>query len=163
MDFDNGGADMIHGGRVRSLLLFLSGSLVITFSILQLVRTLAGPLDLLRDLNVQPDLMESAIMMLEGVLLFLGGYKIFKGRIEGMAFAWVGWMAGLLLSSVSALVLLSNAFSSVVLSVEGMEGWSADQDVVPALYLGILTIALLPFLVKLGRGHNRKVKGGPQG
>jgi len=156
---ENDGDRPAGSGRSSSILLIFTGTLLIIFSILHIARLILGPTRFLERFNVGPDIIAGGILFLEGSLLIVGGYKLIKGREEGVAFAWIGWIVGLLLSSVSALVLLSNAFSSVVLSVEGMEDWSATSDVVPALYLGLVLIFLLPLLANLGSRSGPIKKG----
>jgi len=163
LDYDPNRTGQDGGKRPASFVLVLAGSLFIIFSLLQLIRLIVGPIRVFEGLNLRPDIIAVGILFMEGSLLIVGGYKLIRGQEEGVAFAWVGWIIGLLLSSVRALVLLSNAFSSVVLSVDGMENWSATEDVVPALYLGLVRIMLLPWLVRLGRSTDNMTDGRSQG
>lgn len=162
MDSDPDRPVTVRNGKPVSVLLVLTGSLLIIFSLLHIARIMAGPVKFLEGLNVRPDIIAGGILFLEGSLLVVGGYKLLKGKEDGIAFAWIGWLTGLLLSSVSALVLLSNTFSSVVLSVDGMEDWTAADDVVPGLYLGLVLIVLLPAMVKYGRGPGQGDRGRSQ-
>ena len=159
MDFNDNGSGHVPKMGILPLLLISSGTLLIFFSMLQITRIVGGPFPFLEKLNVRPDLIAGAILFLEGLLFIIGGTKLIKGRSEGIAFAWVGWMTGVLLSTVSALILLSNTFSSLLLSLEDMEDWTAMTDVVPSLYLGLILIILLPVLARLGR---KTVEQGPR-
>ncbi|MBN1390042.1 MAG: hypothetical protein JXA22_05310 [Candidatus Thermoplasmatota archaeon] len=136
--------DSYHRGPL--LIIIGAGILYLVFSLFHLIRTFAGKLYLLRMLNVPADIITAGILLLTGYLLVAGGVKLWRGKKEGTAFAWVGSITGALLSSMSLLVLLSNAFSSLVLTSDDLEGWTPAEDLTPGLYLGILVVLILPVL-----------------
>ncbi|MGA1873160.1 MAG: hypothetical protein ACMUHY_05765 [Thermoplasmatota archaeon] len=153
------------GPRYRYTLvipILISGIVYLAASLVHFIRFALPSLQLWQVLNVPSDVISGGILLLTGSLLIMGGLRMSRGRREGLAFTWVGWMVGVLLSSVSALVLLSNAFSSVVLSSDDLAGWTAADDTVPALYIGVLQVILLPIIVKVREVDVPKEEGGEE-
>jgi hypothetical protein len=143
---------MIYG--VSSLILFF-------FSILHFTVLIANPA-LLKMLNVPPDPIIGAVILISSILFFLGANSTLKGKEEKRAYVLVGWFIGALVTFVSSLVLVSNAFRSILLGSENVADWSISDDLVPGLYLGVLVILLLPVVILHGKHemHGNKREGG---
>jgi len=138
------------------------GSVFSTFAIFHFMSSAIDLPGFLSHLNIPPDPIIGMVMLIASILFFLGAYRTMVDLEDGRAYSIVGWFMGALVSTVSLLVMFSNAVRSLLIGTEELANWSMLDDLVPGLYLGVMVLLVIPLMVLHGKldGRSDVKKGG---
>jgi hypothetical protein len=142
---------------------YAAGLIILIVGSIHIVLLLPIELALLDIMGFSPDPIAGSVLIISSVLLLFGAYRTVSGLEDSKGYVIVGWFIGVLMASVSFLVLISNTFRSAVLASDALSGWSVFDDIGPSLYIGVLYFLLFPLIVKQWKGRSsvdRKKGGG---
>lgn len=153
--------------RGRCLFSLLAGALYIVFGVLQVVSGAGGAGRWSELLLIGDDPIGGVMLVLVG-LVFIQGYReLGRGLREGVAFVYIGIVLANLFAFIQLMEMGTNALGAGALGGDKYAGWSPVDDVAPALYLGVLSVAGLVrwrrsfTFVLLSQGNADRGRPGP--
>lgn len=89
-----------------------------------------------------PEIDGGLALVVVGAVYLYGTIEFSKGSFEGKAYAYVGIVLSLLFGALYLLTFIADLINARVLFAEGFEEWTSLSGIKPALYLGLLSLAV---------------------
>jgi hypothetical protein len=91
---------------------------------------------------IPPEITGGLVLAVVGAIYLYGTIEFSKNSFEGRAYAYVGIILSILFGILYFLTLTADIINAWVLFAEGFEEWTPLVDFKPALYLGLLSLAI---------------------
>ncbi|BBL63447.1 hypothetical protein MSMAT_1387 [Methanosarcina mazei TMA] len=82
------------------------------------------------------------MLAIVGAVYLHGTVEFSKGSFEGKAYVYVGIVLSLLFGALYLLTFIADVVNARVLSADGFEQWTLLSGIKPALYLGLISLAV---------------------
>lgn len=89
-----------------------------------------------------PEIAGGLVLVVVGAVYLHGTVEFSKNSSEGRAYAYVGIVLSMLFGALYSLNFIADLINAWVLFAEGFEEWTPLVDFKPALYLGLLSLAI---------------------
>jgi hypothetical protein len=100
------------------------------------------PDDFLSTNLIPPEIAGGLVLAVVGAIYLYGTIEFSKNSFEGKAYAYVGIILSILFGILYFLTFTADIINAWVLFAEGFEEWTPLVDFKPALYLGLLSLAI---------------------
>ncbi|MDQ1275197.1 MAG: hypothetical protein QG610_770 [Euryarchaeota archaeon] len=122
---------------------FLWGVIYIVIGSLQVLKgTGLLPYDLISTNLLPPEIADGLVLALVGAVYLYGTVEFSKSFSEGKAYAYVGIVLSLLFGALYLLTFVADIINAQVLEADGFEEWTPLAGIKPALYLGLISLAV---------------------
>ena len=89
-----------------------------------------------------PEIADGLVLVVLGAVYLYGTIEFSRGSFEGKAYAYVGIVLSLLFGALYLLTFIADIINARVLFAEGFEEWTLLSGIKPALYLGLISLAV---------------------
>ena len=121
----------------------LWGTLYLSIGSLQVLKgAKLLPDDFMSTNLIPPEIAGGPVLAVVGAIYLYGTIEFSKNSFEGKAYAYVGIILSILFGILYFLTFTANIINAWVLFAEGFEEWTPLVDFKPALYLGLLSLAI---------------------
>jgi len=100
------------------------------------------PDDFISAILFPPEFAGGLVLAVVGAVYLYGTIEFSKGSVEGRAYAYVGIILSMLFGVLYFLTFTADLINAWVLFAEGFEQWTPLVDFKPALYLGLISLAI---------------------
>jgi len=116
----------------------ITGALYSIFGFIQIIVGFGLSSRITEIFYIPNDIIGGAILILIGVLFFLGVKELREGINEGVAFIYMGIFLALVFTVIYLLIMAADAIETYVLISEDFTGWRPLYDLRPGIYIGVL-------------------------
>jgi hypothetical protein len=100
------------------------------------------PYDLISASLLPPEIAGGLVLAVIGSVYLYGTIEFSKSSIDGKAYAYVGIVLSLLFGALYLLTFIADLINTRVLAADGFEQWAPLDGIKPALYLGLISLAV---------------------